>query len=901
MTKIAFSGFNGANIALEPKLVPDSMGVNSLNQKPGRGDLRPWPAPLSVFGTPGGAQTIYRMGRDTVSDTATWLSWPEFVRVCRSFDITDPTERTLFSGAGAPAVTDNTSLSSANPTPNPSASRPLGLPAPTTAPIATPIAPTNVANLGDYSIGLSATQIADAVVGTIMGITLTLTGSTTATTRQFTLAAGTGGVVTPTSLAAQINALSYVNAVVASSTDANYPNGLYIYSNSVGQPFTLNQSSGTTNTYTGTGVTYTSLFTASGSAGSPVTLSTTTSTSAATSGYQVTLASSGYSSAPSGTVIAVQVNLQTICQVTLTSSSTSDAAMAALWNALPAYPQGAIVAAVATGGGVTLTLPMPVADGATVSVVKNPAQAATITVTQAWLAANSTQGDVWQVTVGTADPVSITLAFGANTLPQAVTPASLQASLQYVGNIVTTLETTSAGAPQLVIQSTAASSSASLAISKVNPVVSQVWYPVATATVVQNPLDTLYSYYYVYTYVNDWGWESAPSPISAVCTKGASDSATITNFASPPSGNYNIVSMNLYRTQTDGAGNAGFYFFENIAVGTSTTQDTNQTLGEAIPTTTWIPAPGIPWGGTGGVTEANLQFLTPMWGGMLAGIVGKSVRMCVPNTYYAWPEAYSIVPPDGTPVALGVYEQTMIVLTTSTPLIVSGSYPDSMDQMPLPMAQACIAPRSVVSMGTGVAWASEDGLCWIDSNGPRMLTSGIMLRDDWQAMNPASIIGTMYEGMYFGSYLPVGASSRLGFMISPAGGGIYFLSQGFDGAFYDTVSNQLYVLQSGQINKWEHGSTMMQATFLTKVFHQPWPVTMSFAKVVADQYPVTFTMWADGVQRYTYSVPNYKAFPLPSGFRAEDWQFQLQTSSSGTAPAIQGCVVASSMAELMTQ
>ncbi|OYW20764.1 MAG: hypothetical protein B7Z52_01910, partial [Burkholderiales bacterium 12-64-5] len=64
MAVLTFSGFAGENRALHPLLLPENTGTVSLNQKPGRGDLRPWNAPMSVATVPAGRKSIYRMGRD---------------------------------------------------------------------------------------------------------------------------------------------------------------------------------------------------------------------------------------------------------------------------------------------------------------------------------------------------------------------------------------------------------------------------------------------------------------------------------------------------------------------------------------------------------------------------------------------------------------------------------------------------------------------------------------------------------------------------------------------------------------------------------------------------------------------------------------------------------------------
>jgi hypothetical protein len=133
--RIVISGFSGANLALEPHLLPESVGVVSLNQKPGRGDLRPWRAPQPVATVTSGARTIYRMGRDAPSLTNYWLSLGGEGHFMRGFDPEDPSERTYFTGFGTPKWTDNViGLGSA---PYPTAARELAVPRPTVAPTLT--------------------------------------------------------------------------------------------------------------------------------------------------------------------------------------------------------------------------------------------------------------------------------------------------------------------------------------------------------------------------------------------------------------------------------------------------------------------------------------------------------------------------------------------------------------------------------------------------------------------------------------------------------------------------------------------------------------------------------------------------------------------------------------------
>jgi hypothetical protein len=79
----------------------------------------------------GDIETIYRYGQDTVSDTQYWLHWTSDVDVCRSQIAGDTQEWTFFTGDGTPKATHSgIALSGTN---YPANSRPLGLPAPTSA------------------------------------------------------------------------------------------------------------------------------------------------------------------------------------------------------------------------------------------------------------------------------------------------------------------------------------------------------------------------------------------------------------------------------------------------------------------------------------------------------------------------------------------------------------------------------------------------------------------------------------------------------------------------------------------------------------------------------------------------------------------------------------------------
>ena len=406
--------------------------------------------------------------------------------------------------------------------------------------------------------------------------------------------------------------------------------------------------------------------------------------------------------------------------------------------------------------------------------------------------------------------------------------------------------------------------------------------------------DALETYYYVYTFVNALGWESAPSPVSSANTRGVNQGATVSVFNDIVSGAFKApTSIRVYRTQAGTTGSAGFFYMGEVTYADTTFSDVGQNMGEVCATTTWLPAPGVPTGGAEPITESNLTNLTALWNGMKAGITDGAVRFCEAHVPYAWPIGYDVVPPSGKAVALGVVGQQLLVLTDGRPLLVAGSSPDSMDAQPLEIPQACVSAASVVSMGFGVVWASMDGLMFYAPGGARNLTAGVMTRDDWLGIKPETIVGQMYEGRYLGSYLVGGV--RKGFIIDPAGGGIYFLSTGYEAMYFDEQLDQLFVLDGTTVKRWDAGAAL-EFTWKSKVFYKQFPTQMACAKLLTEatgSAPVTFKLWADGALIHTQTVTDSQPFRLPSGIHT-NWQFEVSGTSS-----VQAIVMGGSMAELV--
>lgn len=382
--------------------------------------------------------------------------------------------------------------------------------------------------------------------------------------------------------------------------------------------------------------------------------------------------------------------------------------------------------------------------------------------------------------------------------------------------------------------------------------------------------------FYVETFVNDLGWESAPGPVSAgIAMKPGAiiDIGNTIALEAAPAGSYGINRRRLYRTQTGTSGNADFFFLRELAIATTVTTDDARTLGSLLTTAGWIPPPAAGFG------------LIALWGGMTAMLAGKRILFSEPDKPYTYPEKYDI-PTLDTPLATSCWEQNLLVLTTGRPVLVQGTGPDSMDDSRLALSQPLASPAGVVSFGHGVCWPSNEGLAYAGASGQANVILGVLTPRQWKAMIPTTMVAGRYGRFYVCSYND--GVSRKAFMLDPlAPSGIWFLSSGFDACYYDELADVLFVLEGGNVRKFDAGAQLV-AKFTSKRFLQTTPRNFSCAKVVATTYPVTLIVtarWIDNAGATqsnveTRTVLNDLAFSLKDGFLADDWQIEVQAPES---------------------
>lgn len=297
---------------------------------------------------------------------------------------------------------------------------------------------------------------------------------------------------------------------------------------------------------------------------------------------------------------------------------------------------------------------------------------------------------------------------------------------------------------------------------------------------------------YVWTWVTEFGEESAPSPTSAIIDWQPGKIVTLSGFDAVPSGR-GVTKQRIYRSQTGSAGTY-LYFIAERAASTSDFVDNIavDAFNEALPSAGWTAPPD------------TLSGLISMPNGMMAAFTGREVWFSEPYRPHAWPERYMLLC-DAPVVGLVSLGSVLIVMTTANPYLMAGAHPDSMQSQKLEANLPCINARGIVDLGFAACYPSKEGLVTVLANGQVSLaTRQLFSREDWLRLSPSTIIGAQSSGnyvMFYDTLSPTGQRMAGSILINVAGGEFLVrMGEIADAVFYDTADAALYFKPPGVSN-----------------------------------------------------------------------------------------------------
>ncbi len=393
--------------------------------------------------------------------------------------------------------------------------------------------------------------------------------------------------------------------------------------------------------------------------------------------------------------------------------------------------------------------------------------------------------------------------------------------------------------------------------------------------------------FYIATHVTDWGEESAPSPVSEMLEIDQNDSVTVTLPAPPP--NRHITHWRLYRSNV-GSASATFQFVDELLISTLSYTDElkGEQLGEPCPSLTWAEPP-VRLNNASPATikppkgpDPYLKGAVGMPNGIVAGFIDNFVAFCHPYHTYAWPVEYQITT-EFPIVGLGVFGQTLFVGTMGNPYLISGADSASMSALKLDSEHSCVSRRSIVGVGNGVVYASPDGLCLASQGGVQLLTGELFSREDWQALNPASIVAAVHEGVYY-FWTPAGCWA-LDFVGKKLG-----TVTGVDATALhrDMLTDHLYAVVGDEVRKL-FSQGRRDATWRSGVAQLPAQAPLAWVQVDShfEAGPVTVRWTGDGALRHTATFHDTTPQRLPPG-RWLEHEVEIETASRVTKVMLAG-------------
>ena len=414
---------------------------------------------------------------------------------------------------------------------------------------------------------------------------------------------------------------------------------------------------------------------------------------------------------------------------------------------------------------------------------------------------------------------------------------------------------------------------------------------------------------YLYTFVNEYGEESSPSPPSDI-VEGASDGTwTVGNLpmsdpGSPVGKSYpGVVTMRIYRTVVSASSAAQYYLVDEVALASATYDDTipdGEIVNNSIlETQSWAVPPDL------------LDGLIAMPGGMLLGFTDNTVHFCEPNRPHTWPAGYDQSLQYDI-VAMGVWQQNLTVLTKGFPSSGTGASPANFGFTQLQVPEPCIARGSMVTDLTGVYYASQNGLTAINYYGMQNQTAMQFSRKEWLIDFAAEdIVACRHRSQYLAAN-----GTGLGFLIDyssdkPSVQQLNTFAD-VDSVWNDSETGTTYMVANRKVYVWDDpAEDGMLFRWRSKEFFAPKAINLGSALVIAgreilgtpaaitappletadallalaDTDHLLFRVFAedDGAPEGTLTnmvyekslTAQHNELRLPSGFKKTVWQFEI--------------------------
>jgi len=394
---------------------------------------------------------------------------------------------------------------------------------------------------------------------------------------------------------------------------------------------------------------------------------------------------------------------------------------------------------------------------------------------------------------------------------------------------------------------------------------------------------------YVYTYVNILGEEGPPCDPSNFIGVEPDQDVLVSNMdVTQPTGSYiPIQYKRIYRTVTGNAGTAYQFVAEiDLLDATYTDSLTDLDTEDVLPSAIFdVPAD-------------ELHGLRAMPNEFYVAFKGKTVYFSVQQYVYAWPEQYGYSVDDDI-IGIDVSGNTVVVGTVDKTYLITAIDPVNVSIHKIPSRQSCVSKRSMITAGGSVMYASPDGGCAVVGATISVVTEAYFAKEDWEAMNPASMVFTYFEDhiyvMHDTAYeYPDGTETYMfSFQAGNLEKGIIRYPDILNGAIYTPEDDSMYVIDGNEIRRWEGSTTNRKFTWKSKEFNVNRPRHFVCIRDTSDFYPDTFNIYANNILVQTITMNDNVARKIPKLRREKFWAIEVVSDSE-----VQELLMTTSMGEV---
>ncbi|MBE2895534.1 hypothetical protein HPC38_01405 [Pasteurellaceae bacterium HPA106] len=377
---------------------------------------------------------------------------------------------------------------------------------------------------------------------------------------------------------------------------------------------------------------------------------------------------------------------------------------------------------------------------------------------------------------------------------------------------------------------------------------------------------------YVYTLVNEMGWESQPSYPSDDITVNTNSEVVLTGL--PTQG---AEKVRIYRTQNvldfgteqQEVVEAAYLLVDEINIGQPTYIDNVQYLGRECMTMEYSPAPD------------DLRQVQSWRDGYLAGLSGNLFMMSERSQPHAWNYKNNVTFYDNAK-ALICTNKIAYVLTDGRPVLISINDDCEENKPPLSVTEIgevlpIVSTRSAAEFVGGVVYASQNGLVFINGNTASIITQNHYTPEQWQKLHPHTMRGAVHNGYYYGTTDKVTIRFRLPDTVYARDNKTLLTTLSIKpNSWFRSNDNNLYYSTDDGVYWWDQGEDLMDMHWRGNLNTLPSIIHFGAYKVIANDHGNIIKHFTDKREIQSYEHHHNNPVRLPVGQRGLDWQVDIK-------------------------